>query len=81
MDRSKKFPKDMKMFDCSKTYRCPMVRTNRDPRIQIEDIIEVKLEPYKYGYFLIPQKEGYDRKFFYDLYLDWLFYTKYITVV
>lgn len=81
MAKTKKFPKDMKMFDCTLTYRCPMIRKDSCYPNEIEDVVEVKLRADRYGYFVEALKEGYHNKFFYDLYLDWLLYTKYITIV
>lgn len=68
--------------DLNAVYRCPMVRTGTKYPNEIEDIIDVKFVPYRFGgaYNIIPLEDGYDTKFFYDLYVDWLLYTKYITL-
>lgn len=81
MAKVKKLPKDMKIFDCKAIYKCPMIREDSAYPNEIEDLVEVKLTMKKYGYQVNSVLPGYKPKFFYDLYLDWLLYTKYITKV
>lgn len=74
-----KHPKNFKFFDTSKTYICPMIKKDSKYPNEVDEPTEVKLEVDKLGYWLIPLSDDYNKKYFYDLYLDWLFYTKYIT--
>lgn len=78
MQDNKNHPKDFIYFDTSKTYLCPMIRSETVYLNEIEDIIEVKLEKDRYGYFVYAINSGYEVKYFYDKYLEWLFYTGYI---
>ena len=68
-------------FDTTKTYMCPMIREDSVYPNEIEEIVEVKLVEVKNGYDIISLKPGYKSKYFYDKYLDWLFYTNYIKEV
>lgn len=77
--KHKKQPKNFIYFDTSKTYLCPMIRKDSSYPNEIEDIVEVKLEMDRYGYTVRALSNQYHDKYFYDLFLNWLFYTKYIT--
>lgn len=78
--KQKKQPKNFKYFDTSITYMCPMIRKDSKYPNEVDEITEVILKEDYLGYWLIPLNNDYNKKFFYDLYLDWLFYTKYIVV-
>lgn len=75
---NKKQPDNFIYYDTSKVYLCPMIRKDSEYPNEIEDTIEVKLEEARYGYDVIPLVDGYHKKYFYDLFLRWLFHTKYI---
>ena len=81
MKDNKGHPKDFKYFDTTIKYQCPMIREDSAYPNEIEDIVEVVLEEERYGYFIKSTKPGYRTKYFYDKYIDWLFYTKYIKEV
>lgn len=78
MKYNKKQPKDFIHFDTSKTYACPMIRSDSKYPNEIEDIVEVKLVEDSLGYFVDSIQPGYERKYFYDKYLDYLFHRNYI---
>ena len=78
MKDNKGHPKNFIYFDTTKTYLCPMIRSNTAYPNEIEDIVEVRLEENSHGYFVYAINPGYDTKYFYDRYLQWLFYTNYI---
>lgn len=67
-------------IDTNGIYECPMVRKNSYYPNELEDIVQIKFVPYKfgYGYNLIPLNNNYKQKFFYDVYIGWLLYTGYI---
>lgn len=79
--KKNRLPVNLDKIDLNAIYQCPMLRTGTKYPNEIEDIIDVKIEIAKVGlgYDIIPLKEGYDKKFFYDYYIEWLFYEKYIT--
>ena len=79
----KRLPVNLDKIDLDAVYRCSMVRSDSKYPNEVSDIIDVKIEvhPYGLGYDIVPMVDGYDRKFFYDLYIDFLFYTGYITKV
>lgn len=81
MKDNNKHPRDFKYFDTSKTYLCPMIRETTEYPNEVEDIVEVRLQEERYGYFINAIKPGYQSKYFYDKYLSWLFYTNYIKEV
>ena len=66
--------KQLIKFDTFKTYICPMIRSNTKVPNEVSDIVEVTISANKDGYVLRAIKEGYKLKFFYDTYLEWLFY-------
>ena len=78
MGKQKEQPTNFKYFDTNTIYSCPMIRKSTSYPNEVEDVIDVKLEMDRYGYKVIPMEDGYHSKYFYDLFLDWLFYTKYI---
>lgn len=78
MKNNKEKSKDLIYFDTSKTYICPMIRKGTIYPNEIEDEVEVRLQPAAGGYDIHAIKSGYDKKYFYDNYLQWLFYTGYI---
>lgn len=76
-------------IDFDGIYICPMVRKDSfDIRRAIregncEEVVELaecKIERYQYGggYNIVPISDEYHQKFFYDNYLAFLLYTKYI---
>ena len=79
----KRLPVNLDKIDLDAVYRCPMVRSNSKYPDEIEHIIDVKIQVHAYGlgYDIVPLVDGYDTKFFYDLYIDFLFYRGYIVKV
>ena len=76
-------------IDFDGIYLCPMVRKDsfniRDAikngyGNEVSELTEVKIERYQYGggYNIVPISDEYYQKFFYDNYLAFLLYTKYI---
>ena len=67
------------MFDTNLIYILPMIRSD-SPKFgeKIEDTVECYITAYKYGYYAYSIQSGYDRKFFYDNYFEWLLKTGYI---
>lgn len=68
-------------IDFNAVYLCPMIIKGDKFAPQQDEITEIKIEPYEYGYMykLIPlNEERYNIKYYYDNYMDWLFYTGYI---
>jgi hypothetical protein len=72
-----KQPKHLDKIDLDAIYLCNMVIKGTKE----EELAEVKIQisSDNKGYNIIPlNRDRYDTKFFYDLYIDWLLYTKYI---
>ena len=68
-------------IDLDAIYECPMILKDSEYPYEKDEITQIKIEPYEYGgmYVLIPlNKEKYNIKYYYDKYMDWLFYTGYI---
>lgn len=73
-----KQPKYIEKIDLNAIYRCNMVIKGTGTQEEKADVKLVVAFDNK-GYNIVPvDKERYDTKFFYDLYIDWLLRTKYI---
>lgn len=79
MENTKEFPKDMRMFDTEVIYELPMIRSETAKTAnKIEDTVECYITAHKYGYYVNSIQPGYNTKFFYDTYFEWLLKTGYI---
>ena len=63
------------MIDETKIYIVPMVKISDK---HIEEPVEVNILIDKYG--ITCKKDGYQQKYFYKEYFEWLIYRKYIKV-
>lgn len=81
MAKKKKVPVFMEHIDPQKTYYCNMVRENTRKCGNPEDLIPINIYPSDdgIGYDLIPKVEGYETKYFFDLLMEFLFFTRYIS--
>ena len=73
-----KQPKNLELVDLNGIYQCNMVLKGTGTR---EEKVDVKIVPAadNLGYKIVAiEEDKYDEKYFYDLYLPWLFRTKYI---
>lgn len=67
-------------IDFDGIYICPMVRKDSTYPNEVSELTEVKIVRYPGGggYNVVPISNDYGQKFFYDNYLAFLLYTKYI---
>lgn len=74
---AQKIQKFYNSIDFNKVYYCNMV----DKQSQEESVQPVRIIACedKIGYKLLPVNDDFEEKYFYDSYLEWLFYIKYIS--
>lgn len=67
-------------IDFDGIYLCPMVRKDSKYPDEVVEVAEVRIERYPGGggYNVIALSDQYVKKFFYDNYLAFLLYTKFI---
>ena len=77
MNMAQKIQKFYDNIDFDKIYYCNMV----DKQSQEETVQPVRIIACedKISYKLIPLSDKFEEKYFYDGYVEWLFYTKYIS--
>ena len=71
------------MIDFNKTYLVPSVLKSKASIIKNNEIVECKIEPYKWGkggINIIPLNTNYKTSFFLDTYFEWLIYRNYIKI-
>lgn len=76
MAKKRKAPQNLDKIDLNAIYICDMVvkETNKSEKAEVK----FEVAPDNIGYNIIPvDKDRYDTKYFYDVYVDWLLYTKY----